>query len=248
MENNQTKSRRFRTGGTSFIYECLIGTLHALFFAVKIEVEADVQDYAGQRGHRRGKANLRQARVRLDAHHIRKRQADEQRLDETLCHDPERLVVAVEVAEHAEEDRRQDGLGREALQILKAFLHDLGIRREKSRQRIALEHHEREYGAAKKQPHADARQHRLLCALLISRAHVLRDERRHRLHQRAGNQHGEVDDLARNAVARRRRKAQPVDKRTQRQKRQLRQKLLQGKRQTDAQKLLTLRIESKVRA
>ena len=77
-------------------------------------------------------------------------------------------------------------------------------------------------------------------------AHVLRDERRHRLHQRARDQHGEVDDLARNAVARRRCQAQPVDERAEREERQLRQKLLQGERQTDAQKLSALGIQAKV--
>ena len=49
-------------------------------------------------------------------------QADEQCLDESLCHDPECLVVAVEIADHAEQDRGQDGLKREALQVIIAVL------------------------------------------------------------------------------------------------------------------------------
>lgn len=51
----------------------------------------------------------------------------------------------------------------------------------------------------------------LLGPLDVASAHILRDEGSHGLHQSAGNQHGEVDDLAGHAVAGRGFQSQAVD-------------------------------------
>ena len=50
-----------------------------------------------------GQTDIGQACVRLDTHIVSKRQADQQRLEKPLQHNPEGLAVAVEITDHAEE-------------------------------------------------------------------------------------------------------------------------------------------------
>lgn len=53
--------------------------------------------------------------VRLDTHEVSEGETDAEGLDQTLEHNPERFVVAVEVADHAEQNSGDDGFGRKAL-------------------------------------------------------------------------------------------------------------------------------------
>ena len=84
-------------------------------------------------------------------------------------------------------------------------------------------------------------------ALGVARTHILRHKRSHRLHQRAGDQHGKVNDLAGNAIAGGCSQTQAVDKGAERQERKLGQKFLQGQRQTDLQEFPALYVEAKIR-
>ena len=171
-----------------------------MLFAGPIEIEPNVQNDAHDGGDRRGQANLGQAGVGLDAHKIRQGQAHQKGLDEALHHDPQGLIVAVEVAHHTEQDGGHDGLRREALQVLKALLHDLCVGREDTGQQIALEQDEHEHNAPEGQADANPRQHGLFGPRLLARAHVLGDEGGHGLHQGAGDEHGKIDNFAGDAV------------------------------------------------
>ena len=82
---------------------------------------------------------------------------------------------------------------------------------------------------------------------MLACADVLGDEGSHGLHQGAGDQHGEIDDLAGHAVAGGSLQTQAVDKGTESQKRELGQKLLQRQRQADGQKLFALEVQPEVR-
>ena len=65
---------------------------------------------AHRRGYRGRHADLRQAGVGLDAHDVGQGQADQQGLDDALDHDPEGVIGAVEIADHAEQHGGGDGL------------------------------------------------------------------------------------------------------------------------------------------
>ena len=82
---------------------------------------------------------------------------------------------------------------------------------------------------------------------MLACADVLGDEGSHGLHQGAGNQHGEIDDLAGHAIAGGSLQTQAVDKGAEGQKRELGQKLLQCQRQADGQKLFALEVQPEVR-
>ena len=64
----------------------------------------------------------------LNAHKIRQQQTDQKCLDETLDHNPYGLIVAVEVADHTEQDSRYDGFQGKALEVFEPFLDDFRIR------------------------------------------------------------------------------------------------------------------------
>lgn len=85
--------------------------------ALKVEVEADVQHDSDGGGRRGGQTDHSQARIGLDAHEVGHGQAYQQGLHQTLHHDPDSLVVAVEITHHAEQHSSGDGLWREAFQI-----------------------------------------------------------------------------------------------------------------------------------
>ena len=85
--------------------------------ALKVEVEADVQHDSDGGGRRGGQTDHSQARIGLDAHEVGHGQAYQQGLHQTLHHDPDSLVVAVETTHHAEQHSSGDGLWREAFQI-----------------------------------------------------------------------------------------------------------------------------------
>ena len=62
-----------------------------------------IQHYAEQRGRGRGQTYAGQAGVRLYAHNIGHGQAHDERLYKSLRHYPHGVVMAVEVADHAEQ-------------------------------------------------------------------------------------------------------------------------------------------------
>lgn len=81
----------------------------------QIQIKSNIQYDSDKRGNRGSETDHGQAGIWLDTHYVCKRQADQKRLDESLHHNPESLVVAVEVADHAEKDGGHDCLRREAL-------------------------------------------------------------------------------------------------------------------------------------
>ena len=182
----------------------------------------------------------------MDAHKVRQGQAHQKGLDEALHHDPQGLIVAVEVAHHTEQDGGHDGLRREALQVRKALLHDLCVGREDTGQQVPPEQDEHEHDAPEGQTDADPRQYGLFGPRLLACAHVLGDEGGHGLHQRTGDEHGEVDDLAGDAVTGGGDQTQAVDEGAERQKGQLGQTLLQSQGQTDAEEQAALGVEAEV--
>ena len=153
------------------------------------------------------------------------------------------MLVSVEVTDHTEQDGGGDGLRGETFQVFKALLNDRRIGGEEARQHIALQHDQNENHAAEAKTHTDPGKHGLLGALGIAGAHILRHERRHGLHEGAGDQHGEVDDLAGHAVPGGSLQAQAIHKGAQRQEGQLRQALLQSQRQADGQEFTALGIQ-----
>ena len=178
--------------------------------------------------------------VRLDTHNIRHGETHQQSLHQPLYHDPERFVVAIEVTYHAEQDGSGDGLGRKALEVGVAVGNNSGICRKQTGENVTLAPHQCKYDAAEHQTDANAGEHGLLGAFFIASTHVLGHKGCHGLHQRTGDQHGKINDLARHTVAGRCLQPQPVDESAERQKGKLGQKLLQSQRQTDAQKFFAL--------
>ena len=75
---------------------------HTPFFLVQAEIKSNVQQDADGCGNRRGKSDLCQTGVGLDAHKVSEGETDAEGLDQSLEHNPEGFVVAVEVADHAE--------------------------------------------------------------------------------------------------------------------------------------------------
>ena len=215
-------------------------------FPLKIEEEADIQHDAHSGRGGRGQTDHGQAGVRLDAHDVSHGQADQEGLHKALHHDPDGLVVAVEVAHHAEQHRCDDRLRRKTAQIGEGIHNDGGVCSEDAGQQIALEPHQRKHRTAEDQTDGNAGEQSLPGPLFVAGADILRDERGHRLHQRAGDEHGEVDDLAGHAVAGGRFQTQTVDEGAERQKGNLRQKLLQSQRQANVQELAALEVETEI--
>ena len=193
--------------------------------ALKVEVEADVQHDSDGGGRRGGQTDHSQARIGLDAHEVGHGQAYQQGLHQTLHHDPDSLVVAVEITHHAEQHSSGDGLWREAFQIGESVC---------------------EHGAAKGEADANAGEHGLSGTFFAACTDILRDKRCHRLHQCAGDQHGKVDDLAGHTVTGRCFQPKTVDEGAECKERELGQKLLQSQRQTDAEEFAALGIQAEI--
>ena len=71
----------------------------------------------------------------------------QQSLHQPLYHDPERFVVAIEVAYHAEQDGSGDGLGRKAHEVGVAVGNNSGICRKQTGENVTLAPHQCKYGA-----------------------------------------------------------------------------------------------------
>ena len=119
-----------------FLYKFFSGWV--LLFPGPVDIISDVQDDADDRGNRGCETDLRQAGVRLDTHEVGQREAHQKCLDESLCHNPECLVISVEISDHAEQNRGHDGFECESFQVIIAVLDDRRIRREEAGQDIAL--------------------------------------------------------------------------------------------------------------
>ena len=76
----------------------------------------------------------------------------QQSLHQPLYHDPERFVVAIEVAYHAEQDGSGDGLGRKVHEVGVALGNNSGICRKQTGENITLAPHQCKYGAAETRP------------------------------------------------------------------------------------------------
>ena len=167
-------------------------------------------------------------------------------MDDALRHREYGLIVAVKVTQHREKNRCSDGFRCKPLQIGKGVCHDSRVLGEQPGQHITLPEHQRKHRAADDQPDAKAGVHRLLGSPLVARADVLCHEGRHRLHERTGDEHGKIDDFARDTVPGRCLQSQSIDEGTECQKGELGQKFLQSQRQPDGQKLAALGIQPHV--
>ena len=76
--------------------------LEGVAATVQVEIKSKVQQDADSCGNRCGKSDPCQAGVWLDTHEVSEGETDAEGLDQSLEHNPERFVVAVEVADHAE--------------------------------------------------------------------------------------------------------------------------------------------------
>ena len=86
-----------------------------IFVSFKPEEKAYIEQNAHYGGGGCGQTDHRQAGVGLDTHEVSEGETDAEGLDQTLEHNPERFVVTVEVADHAEQNSGDDGFGRKAL-------------------------------------------------------------------------------------------------------------------------------------
>ena len=205
-----------------------------------------VQQNTEYRGGRRRKANGGQAGVRLDALKIGERQAHQERLGQSLDHRPDGFFVPVEISQKTEKNSGHDGLRGKAAQIFEAFAHDGGVGGENSGEQITPEPDKGEYRRADDDAEGHAGEHRFSGPVFLSGAHVLGDEGRHGLRQGAGNQHGEIDNLAGHAVSGGRREAERVDKCADGDEGQLRHEFLKRQRRSDAQEYRTLFTEPEI--
>ena len=207
---------------------------------LKIDEKEYIQHNADCGGNRSGKTDLCQAGVWLDTHKVSQRQSDKQCLGQSLDHNPERLVITVEIADHAEQNSGQDCFRRKSFQVSKAVLDNLCVGRENTGQQVTLPQNECKYTAAECKTDSDTGQHCLTGTLWITCAYILCDKGSHGLHQGTWDQHGKVDDLAGNAIPGGGSQSQTVDKGTECQKGNLGQAFLQCQWQTDAQELAAL--------
>ena len=81
-----------------------------------------------------------QAGIGLNTHDISKRQSNQECLDQSLCHDPYRLIISVEISDHAEQNCGDDGYCTESSQVFKGSLDDRSICGEESGKQISFEH------------------------------------------------------------------------------------------------------------
>ena len=139
--------------------------------------------------------DLRQAGIRLDTHIIGQRQADKQGLDQSLYHNPQRLVMSIEISDHAKQHRCYDGLQCEAPQIIISFLNNDSISCKDSCQKISFKHYKDKYDTSDHEANTNSGIHCFLRPLLISGSHILRNKGCHRLHQGAWYQHGKIYNL-----------------------------------------------------
>ena len=89
---------QIKTGKVSW-YTPLSGVVPV---SVQVQEEADIQQHTHRCGGGGGQADHGQAGVGLDAHKVSEGETDAEGLDQSLEHNPEGFVVAVEVADHAE--------------------------------------------------------------------------------------------------------------------------------------------------
>ena len=106
-----------------------------IFVPFEPQEKADIEQNAHCSRGGCGQTDHRQAGVGLDAHNICHGKAHQQSLHQPLYHDPERFVVAIEVAYHAEQDGSGDGLGRKAHEVGVAVGNNSGICRKQTGQR-----------------------------------------------------------------------------------------------------------------
>ena len=123
---------------------------------------------------------------------------------------------------------------------------DRGVGREDAGEPSTREPDEQEHEAADAEANAYAGKHGFLRSFGLSRTDVLRDEGGHGLHEGARHEHREVDKLAGDAVAGGGLETETVDEGTECEEGELRQALLHRERDTDGQKLFTLRVETEV--
>ena len=154
--------------------------------------------------------------------------------------------MAVEIAHEAEQNTRDNRFQGEATQIFRRFFDVRGIVGEDHRHQVppqvgkqtddhtdgCADHHTRHHAAAG--------------AILFSGTDILRNERCHRLHERRRKKQNERRQTVGNAIPGRCVQPQPVDKRAECQKRQVRQNLLQGNRPADLQNRQDLPVEADV--
>lgn len=192
----------YLAGGAVFIAASL---QHFFLFQVHHKAKAEQQLYDG--GHRRGKADVEQRRVGLDAHKIRYRHTHAKRADDALQHDKPGAANTVVKAGIAEENGGKQAVDGVSFQVIRRRGNYAGIRRENARQHIPVEERQKEH------PHADNERNdrtvmqRLFGAVHAACAIVLSHKGRNGLHERRGNQHDKGADLFRYANARRSRNA-----------------------------------------
>ena len=108
-----------------------------IFVPFEPQEKADIEQNAHCSRGGCGQTDHRQAGIGLDAHNIRHGKTYQQSLHKSLCHDPENLVVAIEVAHHAEQDGSGDGFGCKALEVGVAVGNDSGICRKETGENIS---------------------------------------------------------------------------------------------------------------
>ena len=171
-----------RAGGVVSSH-CGPGTLGVLFSPVQINKESYVQEDSHSRCHRCSQTDLCQTCVRLNTHKICQRQTYQKCLDQTLCHDPDSLVISIEITNHTEQNCCHKCLRCKTFQICKSILDNRCICRKSTAQYITFKQNQYKYHTANSQTHTDSCKHRLFRTFFLSCTYILGNERCHGLHQ-----------------------------------------------------------------
>lgn len=144
-----------------------------LFATCQPEKETDVEYNTHRCGCGGRQADQGQVGIWLNAHYIGHGQTDQKGLNHALNHNPDGLVVSVEVAYHAKQGGCKDGLRCEAFEVGVTVGDNGGIRCEDTGKGISLEPHQHKDGTAEHQTNDDTGIHGSFCPFLVSGSYVL---------------------------------------------------------------------------
>lgn len=144
-------------------------------------------------------SDLKQSYSRLSAHYPRNGESYAERADNSLKHYEGCYAAPVEVADKAEQERRQQTVERVCSEVIRGGGDRCRVFREDPRKQLAVEKGELcHYHAYRKRQH-DPAQQGFPRAFGFSSSHILRDKRRHRLHKRRWDEHKKSAQLFGNA-------------------------------------------------
>ena len=193
------------------------------------EAQKDLQH--GRAGRR--KPHMEQIDRGPAAHEIRDGNPHEKRAHDPLDHHEPGILHAVEKADKTEQEAGQKAVDGIRLEVLGGSADDRRIICKYAGKDVPAEKRQEKHGDAEARRDRDGAPQPADSPLRLSRALVLRDERRHRLHERRRDQHDEGAHLFRDADARGNNEAEGIDDRKQHEERNADEKILQRDRRAE---------------